>query len=263
MGRIKPIVILLFLTQFFVYARGQSLSAENSPDKIVVDAGHGGKDRGAPGTVFDEKDITLAIALLVGGFIQEQMPDVEVIYTRDDDTFVPLHKRAKIANDNHADLFISIHCNSISDPDFFGAETYVMGVHKTAENLEVAKAENAAILLEDDYGDTYGGFDPDSDEDYIMLNMIQNSSLDQSIRFSMLVQQKLKETAGMYDRGVKQAGFVVLYLTTMPGVLIETGFLSNRAEEKYLLNPDNQTKIARAIAEAVDAYREDLKEKRE
>lgn len=253
--RIKSLFFICLVFLFVHPAQGQIMGTDNTFNKIVIDPGHGGNDKGASGSVCFEKDLTLSIALLVGDKLKEQMPDVDVIFTRKNDRFVPLHKRAEIANENHADLFISIHCNSISDPDFFGSETYVMGVHKSAENLEVAKAENAAILLEENYAESYDGFDPDSDEDYIMLNMFQSSSLEHSISFSMMVQEKLKDTAGMYDRGIKQAGFVVLYLTTMPGVLIETGFISNPAEEKYLLNPENQMKIAVAIVEAIKEYK--------
>jgi len=258
--RFKSVFFIFSMFLFLLPAKSQVMKGEKRFDKLVIDPGHGGNDKGATGSVSFEKDLTLSISLLVGGLLQRKMPDVEVIYTRKKDRFVPLHKRAEIANKNQADLFISIHCNSILDPDFFGSETYVMGVHKNAENLEVAKAENSAILLEEDFSESYDGFDPDSDEDIIMLNMFQSSSIDHSIRFSMLVQERLKETAGMYDRGVKQAGFVVLYLTTMPGVLIETGFLSNPAEERFLLDPENQLKIAKAIVEAVEAYKIFLEE---
>ncbi len=255
MKRNKSAYFIFFLFLFFLQAPAQQSKNGTTVKKVVIDAGHGGIDRGASGSVAHEKDITLKLALLTGRLIGEQMPELEIIYTRTNDRFVPLHQRAQIANDAQADLFISIHCNAISKPEFFGSETYVMGVHKTAENLEVAKTENAAIFLEDNFAASYDGFNPDVDEDYIMLTMMQHVNMDQSIAFSQLVQQKLKSTAGMYNRGVKQAGFVVLYLTTMPGALVETGFLSNPAEEKYLLNPDNQYKIAKAIAEAVQAYK--------
>lgn len=254
MNRLKIIFyiscLILLINPFVLLSQDQ----DNAFDKVVIDAGHGGNDLGAPGTLANEKDIVLALAVKVGALIDEHMPELQVIYTRDDDRFVPLHERAAIANENLADLFISIHCNSNTEPEYFGAETYVMGIHKSEENLEVAKTENAAILMEEDHADAYDGFDPESDEDYIMLNMFQSSTLEESIHFSMLVQKYLDSTAGMYDRGVKQAGFVVLYLTTMPGVLIETGFLSNPAEEKYLLDPDNQDKIAMAIFEAIRDY---------
>jgi N-acetylmuramoyl-L-alanine amidase len=224
-------------------------------DKVVIDAGHGGYDSGARGSVSKEKNITLAIALKTGQIINEFLPDIEVIFTRKSDVFVPLHRRADIANHNAADLFISIHCNSNTSPQPFGAETYVMGLHKTDENLEVAKTENMAILMEENYTENYDGFNPESDEDYILLNMFQHNSLEQSIHFSSLVQENLRLNTGLYDRGVKQAGFVVLYLTTMPGVLIETGFLSNPAEEQFLLNPENQNKIAEGIYTAIKAYK--------
>jgi N-acetylmuramoyl-L-alanine amidase len=224
-------------------------------DKVVIDAGHGGYDSGARGSASKEKDITLAIAVKTGRLIKENLPGVEVIFTRDSDVFVPLHRRAEIANENGADLFISIHCNSNLSPKPFGAETYVMGLHKSTENLEVAKTENMAILMEENYDENYDGFDPESDEDYILLNMFQHNAMDHSIHFSTLVQNNLKTTAGLYDRGVKQAGFVVLYLTTMPGVLIETGFLSNPAEEQFLLQTANQTKIAEAIYLALKDFK--------
>lgn len=255
MKRLKIEFFIFSLILFLVPAWIQAQEVKNPVDVIVIDAGHGGIDLGAPGSISNEKDITLALSLKVGNLIRENMPGVKVIYTRDDDRFVPLHKRAAIANDSLADLFISIHCNSNPEPKYFGAETYVMGVHKTEENLEVAKTENSAILMEDNYDDTYDGFDPELDEDYITLTMFQTSSMEQSIRFSMMVQDRLKNTAGMYDRGVKQAGFVVLYLTTMPGVLVETGFISNPAEEKYLLDPVNQDRISMAIFEAVQDYK--------
>ncbi len=222
---------------------------------VVIDAGHGGHDPGALGNNSVEKEITLPIALMTGDYLGELFPDLKVLFTRTDDTFVPLHQRAAFANQNSAALFVSIHCNSNPTPSLRGAETYVMGLHKTAENLEVAKTENAAIFAEDNYQENYDGFDPDSDEDYIMLSMMQTANIDQSIDFAMMVQEKLQSVGGMRSRGVKQAGFVVLYLTTMPGVLIETGYLSNAADEAYLLREENQREIARAIAEAIGEYK--------
>jgi len=227
-------------------------------DKVVLDAGHGGHDPGALGKNSQEKDITLSIAMLVGKMITEELPGIEVIYTRTDDSFVKLHDRAKFANMQGADLFISIHCNSNTSSKPFGTETYVMGLHKSEENLEVAKTENAAILLEDDYQEQYDGFNPNMDEDYIMLNMFQSANLEQSLSFSQLLQDQMRQTAKMYDRGVKQAGFVVLYLTAMPGVLLETGFLSNPGEEQFLLKKSNQEKIAHAIVEALKNYKYEL-----
>lgn len=257
MKRLKYIFLVLATT--FLQAQmttGQESNPLQRFDRVVIDAGHGGHDPGALGEKSEEKDITLAIALLAGKMIEQQLPDVEVIYTRTDDSFVELHRRADIANKNAADLFISIHCNSNPSPQPYGAETYVMGLHKTQENLEVAKTENAAILMEDDYNQQYDGFNPNSDEDYIMLTMFQSAHIEQSIDFSVIAQEKLHYVGGLRDRGVRQAGFVVLYLTTMPGVLIETGFLSNAAEEEYLMRRSNQKRIAQGIFEAVADYRE-------
>jgi len=249
--------ILQFLTFLFILIFSLKLSAQtgNGFDKIVLDAGHGGYDKGAIGKNSFEKDLTLAITLKAGKLIEDSLPGIRVIYTRKNDVFVELHKRAAIANENKADLFISVHCNSNTSPKPFGAETYVMGLHKTSENLEVAKTENAAILMEENYLNQYDGFDPNLDEDYITLNMFQSAHIEQSLELSQIVQNKMMKVAGMYDRGVKQAGFVVLYLTTMPGILIEAGFISNPVEEKFLLDPVNQDKIALAILEAVKNYK--------
>ncbi len=256
----KRICLFFLALTFILTANETGWSQENAKhykiDKIVLDPGHGGYDSGASGKNSREKDITLAIALEAGKLIKERLPDVEVIFTRTDDTFVKLHDRAETANQNDADLFISIHCNSSPSAKAFGAETYVMGLHKTNENLKVAKAENAAILLEDNYQEQYDGFDPNSDEDYNMLNMFQSANMEQSLEFSQLLQDQMRTTAGLYDRGVRQAGFVVLYLTTMPGVLLETGFLSNPGEERFLLEPEHQREIANAVANAVTEYKQ-------
>lgn len=247
---------LQFLIFYFILVPGYQGSAQNVNgfNKIVLDAGHGGYDKGAIGKDSQEKDLTLALTLKTGKLIKDSMPAVDVIYTRTSDKFVELHKRAAIANENAADLFISIHCNSNLSPKPFGTETFVMGLHKSAENLEVAKTENAAILMEENYTNQYDGFDPNLDEDYITLNMFQSAHIEQSLELSRIVQNKMMKVAGMHDLGVKQAGFVVLYLTTMPGILIEIGFISNPAEEKFLLNTQNQDKIASAIFEAVKDY---------
>jgi N-acetylmuramoyl-L-alanine amidase len=249
------LAILINLTTPFSAFSQVSFNDYRQMNTVVIDAGHGGHDPGASGANSVEKNLTLAIALMTGERLVELYPDIKVLYTRTDDTFVPLHQRATFANQNSADLFISIHCNSNPTPSLRGAETYVMGLHKTTENLEVAKTENAAILAEDNYQENYDGFDPDSDEDYIMLSMMQTANIDQSIDFAMMVQEKLHSVGGVRNRGVKQAGFVVLYLTTMPGVLIETGYLSNAADEAYLLKEENQRKIAHAIAEAIVDYK--------
>jgi N-acetylmuramoyl-L-alanine amidase len=223
--------------------------------KVVIDAGHGGKDPGAVGKNSKEKDIALSIALKTGNYIKQNLPEVEVIYTRKTDVFIELHKRAQIANDNEADLFISIHCNANNSSKPYGTETYVMGLHKSQANLEVAKLENAAILQEEDYSDMYDGFDPSRDEDYITLTLFQNAYLESSLSLASNVQDQFRERAKLKDRGVWQAGFWVLYKTAMPGILVETGFLSNAGDEKYLRSDEGQTYIASAIFRAFKDYK--------
>jgi len=223
--------------------------------RVVIDAGHGGHDPGAAGKHSHEKDVALAIALKTGAYIQNNLKDVEVIYTRKTDVFVELFRRAKIANEAKADLFISIHCNANKSATPYGSETYVMGLHRSEANLAVAQLENASILLEDDYHVKYDGFDPTSPEGYIFFSMLQNAFLDQSLQLATFVQKQFHESVNMYDRGVKQAGFLVLYKTTMPSVLIETGFISNASDEKILTSTDGQDKLARAIYRAVKNYK--------
>lgn len=224
---------------------------------VVIDAGHGGKDPGAMGKNSREKDITLSVALKTGKYIEENLPDVKVIYTRTKDEFVELYKRAEIANKNSADFFISIHCNSNKSTSPYGAETYVMGLHKNDANLNVAMKENAAILLEEGQGEQYEGFDANSPESYIKFSLIQDTYLDQSTEMATRIQEQFKERVGRKDRGVYQAGFLVLWRTAMPGVLIELGFLSNPAEEQFLLSQDGQVYMASAIYRAFKAYKLD------
>ncbi len=254
--------LLFFGIYISIFMLATSLSAQNNSTirKIVIDAGHGGKDPGAIGSSSKEKDIVLSIALKAGKYIQEHHKDVKVIYTRKTDEFIELHRRAQIANESGADLFISIHCNANKSSKPFGTETYVMGLHKSEDNLDVAKTENAAIFYEDDYAEQYEGFNPNSDEDYIVLSMFQSSSIDQSIDLSQKVQSQFKIKASRKDRGVKQAGFWVLYKTTMPGILIEAGFLSNPTEEKYLKSEDGQIVLALAIYEAFTEFKNEYEE---
>ncbi|NCC74177.1 MAG: N-acetylmuramoyl-L-alanine amidase [Sphingobacteriia bacterium] len=259
MKRFEPVfLVLLVFTLNSAVVSGQpgqgNLSVETFT--VVLDAGHGGYDPGAKGPHSVEKDITLTIVKMTEKILADNQPDVKVILTRTDDTFITLNHRAKIANENNADLFISVHCNSNPDKNFSGAETYVMGLHKSDENLEVAKIENAIILTESDHKKIYDGFDPHADEDYIMLTMIQSASMNKSLDFAQLVQDEIAAFTGLRNRGVMQAGFVVLYHTTMPGVLVETGFLTNPSDEKLLLDEANQHKIALAVAKAVSKFRE-------
>ena len=226
---------------------------------VVIDAGHGGHDPGALGQQTKEKNINLAIALKLGNLIKSSLRDVKVIYTRDADYFVELYRRAGLANESKADLFISIHCNANKNHSLKGAETYVMGLHKSEANLNIAKLENAAILLESDYQASYNGFDPNSDESYIIFSLNQNLNLDQSTDFAAAIQAQMEERVGMSNRGVRQAGFLVLYKTTMPSVLVETGYLSNPGEEKFLASSKGQDFIASAIFRAFkDVARHDL-----
>ncbi|MGE5383891.1 MAG: N-acetylmuramoyl-L-alanine amidase family protein [Omnitrophica WOR_2 bacterium] len=243
------IILSVVACTFTLKAEGQKVR------KVVIDAGHGGHDPGALGKTYNEKDIALSIALKTGRFIEENLPDVQVIYTRKTDVFVELYRRAKIANEAKADLFISIHCNANKSSTPYGTESYVMGLHKSEANLSVAQAENASILLEDNYNVRYDGFDPSSPEGYIFFSMLQNAYIDQSIGFATSVQKHFKERVNMFDRGVKQAGFLVLYKTTMPSVLIETGFISNSKEERLLASDEGQTYIASAIFRAVRDYK--------
>ncbi len=244
---------ILILSLFFIQ---NNLTAQTILSKIVIDAGHGGKDPGASGKYSREKDVVLSIALKTGQLIKKKYPDVEIIYTRKTDVFIPLITRAEIANKKKADLFISIHCNSNTSPQPHGSETYVMGLHKSEANLNVAQKENAAILLEDDYKEQYDGFDPTTDESHIIFNFFQNSFLSYNLDLASKIQNEFSASTPLKDRGVKQAGFWVLYKTTMPGILIETGFLSNKNDEKFLNSQEGQLKISQAITTAVSDYKE-------
>ena len=224
------VVVLIILLNNYVFA-GKPLK-NNKLNLVVIDAGHGGHDPGAVGLISKEKDIVLSLALRLGKMIESNFSDVKVVYTRKTDEFVELYRRAEIANEIHADLFISLHINSNDSPVPYGFETYVMGLHKSQANLEVAKKENAAILLEDNYKASYDGFDPNSPEASIIFSLYQNAFLDQSLDLSMRIQQQFTKRIKSKDKGVKQAGFLVLYKTAMPAILIESGFLSNPKEEE-------------------------------
>lgn len=228
---------------------------------VVIDAGHGGQDSGARGKYSKEKDIVLAIALKVGEYLTNNMSNVKVIYTRKTDVFIPLRERATIANNNNADLFISIHANANPNTKPYGTETFAMGLHKTAGNLEVAKKENSVIVYEEDYNTTYEGFDPNSAESYIIFSLMQNTYLEQSLTLASYVQEQFREHAQRKDRGVKQAGFLVLWNTSMPSILIETGFVTNETEEKYLMSEQGQDYLASAIYRAIKKYLTELEEK--
>src|SRR5690554_1188958 len=222
---------------------------------VVLDAGHGGRDPGAIGAENKEKDIVLAVALKVGEYLKRELPELNVVYTRTSDVFVPLDERAEIANRAKADLFVSIHANAISNPRIYGAETFVLGLHRSQENLEVAKKENSVIILEEDYTTKYEGFDPNSPESYIIFELMQNVYLDQSISAASIIQDQFEQRVGRHNRGVKQAGFLVLRKTAMPGILVELGFLSNQDEEKFMMSEEGQTYLASAIFRAIRDYK--------
>lgn len=256
---------LIFLLGFGVLFLFNTLSSKGQESitfkTVVIDAGHGGRDPGAIGKTSKEKDIVLNVALKLGEYINKYLPDVKVVYTRTKDVFIPLNRRAEIANENEADLFISIHANAISTSKIYGSETFVLGLHRTKENLEVAKLENSVIVLEDDYTTTYEGFDPNSSESYIIFELMQNIHIDQSIHMASLIQSQFKERVGRRDRGVKQAGFLVLRQAAMPSVLVELGFLTNQSEERFIASKKGQTYMASAIFRAVRAYKEEFDSK--
>ncbi|MBO6023645.1 MAG: N-acetylmuramoyl-L-alanine amidase [Bacteroidales bacterium] len=225
---------------------------------IVIDPGHGGKDTGALGKVSKEKTLNLAVALKFGNYIKENMPDVKVVYTREKDKFVELSERAAIANRNDADVFISIHCNSTGTPNSaYGAETFVMGESKNEKNLAVAKKENAAILLEDNT-DAYDNFDPNSTEAYILFSLSQSLYQSQSLDLADKVQKQFTKKAGRHDRGVQQAGFLVLWKTSMPSILVELGFINNAKEEQFLNSEKGQTQLALALYRAFEEYKREF-----
>lgn len=222
---------------------------------VVIDAGHGGKDPGTVGLKAKEKDINLAVALRTGQYIKDNLKDVKVIYSRDDDSFIGLAERADVANRNKADIFISVHSNAMNDKRFTGAETWVLGQSKDEANLQLAMKENSVITFEKDYQAKYEGYDPNSVESFIIFSLMQNTYLKQSTEFASMIQDQFRDRVGRRDRGVKQAGFVVLWRTTMPSVLVELGFLSNAEEEKYLISETGQDYLASAIYRAFRDYK--------
>lgn len=228
---------------------------------VVIDAGHGGHDPGAVGAYSKEKNLTLRHALLVGDMLQSKHPDIKVIYTRDKDVFIDLNRRARIANAANADLFISIHVNAARNRKAVGLETFTLGTSRDKATMEAVMLENSVILLEDDYKKKYEGFDPNSVDSYIMFEFMKNLSNKQSFRIAELVQNNLIANTGRRNRGVKQAGLLVLRATTMPSILIELGFISNRAEEKTLQIKANQIKMAEAIYDGVITYKNEIEKK--
>jgi len=225
---------------------------------IVIDPGHGGTDPGTMGKNSKEKTVALKISLKFGAYIEKNMPDVKVIYTRKTDKYMPLEDRAEMANKVKADLFICIHANALSGSPAYGTETYVMGLKKDQGNFEIAKRENSVILMDENYKERYEGFDPASPESYILFSLSQNAYQESSLLFAQKVEDQFKKKIGRYSRGVKQAGFWVLWRTAMPSVLVETGFLTNEKEEKYLLSTAGQDSIAIGMYRAFKEYKTEM-----
>lgn len=250
---------VFFIGLFFCLPQ---LRAEGKAFTVVIDAGHGGKDPGARGTKINEKVINLAIALKLGDLIESNQSDVKVVYTRKTDRFIELDERANIANRAKADLFISIHTNSVKKgSSVTGTETYTLGLARTDENLEVAMRENSAILLEDNYLQKYEGFDPNSSESYIIFEFMQNKHMEQSIGLASEI-QKAFVSNGRGNRGVRQAGLLVLRKTGMPSVLVEVGFISNRIEENFMRSSDGQDKLAAALYTAFSKFKREYNRKK-
>ncbi len=258
----KRLLLLVWLGLFGLSAFGFKNATVAPPfkiKKVVIDPGHGGKDAGCSGKHSKEKHITLEIALKVGAYIEDNIPNVEVIYTRTTDKYITLSERAAIANRNDADLFVSIHCNAqAGGTSAYGTETYVMGLHRSDENLAVAKRENSVITMEDNYLETYDGFDPNAPETHIIFNLYTESNLKESTHLANLIEEQFATRAGRKSRGVKQAGLVVLYKSAMPAVLVESGFLSNLSEEQFLKNDEGQSYIASAVYRAIKQYKQEV-----
>ena len=223
------------------------------PVTVVIDPGHGGKDPGACGKLYKEKDITLAIGKKLFALLEKD-PLFRPVLTREEDVFVELVRRADTANKLKAQFFLSIHCNANPKKDISGSETYAMGEHKSDENLSVVMRENAVILMEDRHQEVYEGFDPNSEEAYIIFSLLQHTYLKQSLRLARKIEDKMTHTTKRPSRGVRQAGFLVLWRTSMPAVLCEVGFITNPQEEKYIGSAEGQMAIAKAIHEALRQY---------
>ena len=255
--------VLLVLLGVFISLFGTSLSAQNRGFTVVIDPGHGGRDPGAVGATSREKDIVLSVALKLGKLIENNHPDVNVLYTRSKDVFVPLNQRASIANKEHANLFISIHCNALdrkrTSPQ--GVETFVLGLHRSKDNLDVAKTENSVIMYEEDYSVKYEGFNPNEPESYIIFEFMANEFLDLSVYFASLVQNQLVSNSKRINRNVRQAGFLVLREVAMPSVLIELGYISNKQEETYLKSNSGQTSLATSIYNGFREYKREYDKK--
>ena len=258
---VRNIIVIIGFSFFLLAATFNTAGVKQyQVKKVVIDAGHGGHDPGTHGKVSREKDVALSIALELGDILEKYLSDVEVIYTRSDDTFIPLDERADIANKNGADLFVSIHANALANTRIRGTETYVMGTHKMESNLGVAKRENSVILMEEDYKENYAGYDPNSPESHIMFSLYQNAYLANSLALADKIETQFRTRVGRRSLGVKQQGFLVLWRTSMPSVLVETGFLTNEKEELFLNDKLGQTYIASGIFRAIRDYKNEIED---
>lgn len=255
MRRFSIIISLLFVCSMCI------VNAQNKSFTVVIDAGHGGKDPGALGKSKNEKDLNLGVALELGKLIEDKNKDINVVYTRKTDVFLPLQDRADIVNKNKADLFICIHTNSAEAKSVAGAEVFTLGLHKAESNLDVAMRENSVMLLEEGYQTRYQGFNPNSVESYIMFEFMQDQYLDKSVNYASKAQKELGNTAGRTDRGVRQAGFWVLHKSSCPSVLVEMGFITNPAEYAFLASAEGQKKIALALYNALMDYKREIDKK--
>ena len=255
----SAILIFILLIIFSSEAKSQSLT-QKEPWVVVIDPGHGGNDPGAVSKNIREKDIALAISLKVGKYI-ESLENVKVMYTRSTDVFVDLDKRSKFANDKNASVFISIHANWVESSKVKGTETWIMGPHKNEQNLQVAMKENSVMMLETDYSTKYQGFNPESPESYIIFSLMQKEYSAQSLNLAGMVQDQFRIRAGRTDRSVKQAGFMVLWGASMPSILVETGFITNPDEAKFLSSEEGQDLIASAIFRAFRDYKNTIDKK--
>ena len=247
---------LFFVTMLLFGILVAATSAGKKTFTLVIDPGHGGHDSGAVGAMSKEKNINLNVALAFGRLVEANCPDVNVIYTRKTDVFIPLGERANIANRNKADLFISVHTNALPKGRVArGFEVYTLGMHRAADNLAVAKRENSVISLEKDYRQRYQGFDPNSSESYIMFEFIQDRNMSKSVELAKYIQKEACASAGRNDKGVHQAGFLVLRATSMPSCLIELGFITTPDEERFLNSQDGISRLARGIYNAFAKYK--------
>jgi len=251
------ILSILFITFLFISA---PIAAAPYTFTVVIDPGHGGKDPGTLGSMVKEKDIVLSTGLRLGELIRERHPDVRVLYTRSSDVFIPLDQRAILANKAKANLFISIHADHAETPGVKGASTFTLGLNRSRENFEIAKRENSVILLEDNYKQRYEGFDPNSAESYIMFEFMQDNYMNQSIQFASTLQSKFV-AIGRYNRGVRQDVFLVLRCTSMPSVLVELGFLSNREEEEFLNSEKGRNRMAESLLRGFTDFKNNYERK--